>query len=158
MSLTEDALAVERLYPKLYVACHSSHRRVAGVATTLSARECAVLSHLFVDPTVSASCLAKHLGVGRSTMSEVVSRLMAQGFLQSHQHRSDERRRRLCVTAVGIAAMSVVSVLDHEKVATVLSRLTPQERVTAIEGLALLADAAIPARAGDMVRSGRGRS
>ena len=46
----------------------------------------------------------------------------------------------------GIAAMSTASVLDHEKVVAVLSRLTPQERFKAIEGLALLADAAMQLR------------
>ena len=40
----------------------------------------------------------------------------------------------------------VVSVLDEAKVAAVLSRMTPQQRLTAIEGLALLANAAMPSR------------
>lgn len=144
MSLAEDALSVRRLYPKLYVACHSSHGRATGVADALSARDCAVLSHLCVDPALSASRLAKHLGVGRSTLSEVVGRLVEQSFLQSHQDLRDERKRRLTVTPAGVAAMATASVLDHEKVVAVLSRLTPQERFTAIEGLALLASAAMP--------------
>ena len=114
------------------------------MAGTVSARDCAVLSHVYVDPTLSASRLSKHLGVGRSTLSEVVSHLVEQQFLQSHQDPRDERKKRLTVTAAGIAAMSTASVLDHEKVSAVLSRLTPQERLKAIEGLALLADAAMP--------------
>ena len=146
MSLIQDVLSVQRLYPKLYVACHSAHGRAGGVAGSLSARECAVLSHLCIDSTLSASRLAKHLGVGRSTLSEVVGRLVEQRFLLSHQDLRDERKRRLTVTPDGIAAMSATSVLDHERVVAVLSRLTPRERLTAIEGLALLADAAMPLR------------
>lgn len=144
MSLIQDALSVQGLYPKLYVACHSRHGRTTGVVGILSARECAVLSHLYVAPTLAASRLAKHLGVGRSTLSEVVTRLVEQKFLQSQQDQRDERKRRLTVTSAGITAMSTASVLDHEKVVAVLSRLTPQERLAAIEGLALLAKASIP--------------
>lgn len=146
MSLVQDVLSVQGLYPKLYVACHRIHGRATGVADNVSARDCAVLSHLWVDPTLSASRLAKHLGVGRSTLSEVISHLVEQKFLQSHQDHRDERKKRLTVTASGVAAMSTASVLDHEKVVAVLSRLTPQERLKVIEGLALLADAAMQLR------------
>ena len=146
MSLIQDVSSVQRLYPQLYVACHSVHGRAAAVGTALSARECAVLSHLSVDPTLSATSLAKHLGVGRSTLSEIVNRMAGRGYLHSHPDGRDERRNRLTVTSEGIAAMSSVSVLDRAKVAAVLSRLTPQQRLTAIEGLTLLADAAMPSR------------
>ena len=146
MSLIQDVLSVQRLYPKLYVACHSAHGRATGVPGSLSARECAVLSHLCIDPTLSASRLAKHLGVGRSTLSEVVGHLVEQSFLLSHQDRRDERKRRLTVTSAGIASLSEASVLDHGRVVAVLSRLTPRERLTAVKGLSLLADVAMPGR------------
>jgi DNA-binding MarR family transcriptional regulator len=144
MSITEDVWSVQRLYPKLYVACHSIHGRATATAPTWSATECAILSHLCVEPALSASLLAKHLGLARSTLSEFVSRLVDDGHLESHRDERDERRNRLVVTAAGLAAMSSVAVLDQTKLAAVLSRLTPGERARVIDGLALLAQAAVP--------------
>ena len=146
MSLIQDVLAVQRLYPKLYVACHTTHGRSSEGTSSLTARECAVLSHLCIDPTLSATRLAKHLGVGRSTLSDLVGHLVEQRFLQSHHDPHDERKRRLTVLPHGIAAMSAISVLDGHRVGEVLARLTPDERSKAIEGLTLLAEAAMPTR------------
>lgn len=139
MSMQEDTSKVQRLYPLLYVACHAIHGRELERAGTLSARECAVLSHLHAQPSLSASTLAKHLGLARSTLSEVVLRMVELGFLDALRDERDERRKRLVVTDAGQAALSSVEVLDERKLATVLARLTEHERVTVIEGLDLLA-------------------
>ena len=144
MSLIQDVLAVQRLYPKLYVACHTTHGRSNAGTSSLTARECSVLSHLCIDPTLSAARLSKHLGVGRSTLSDVVGHLVEQSFLHSHQDPFDERKMRLTVTPGGMAAMSAISVLDGHRVGEVLARLTPRQRSKAIEGLTLLAEAAVP--------------
>ncbi len=158
MSLIQDVLAVQRLYPKLYVACHTTHGRSSEGTSSVTARECAVLSHLCVDPTLSAARLAKHLGVGRSTLSDVVSHLVEQSFLESRQDPHDERKKRLTVTPDGIAAMSAISVLDSRRVGEVLARLTPDERLKAIEGLALLAEAAMPMHEARHVHGSHARS
>ncbi len=144
MSLIQDVLAIQRLYPKLYVACHTTHGRSSEGISSITARECAVLSHLCIDPTLSAARLARHLGVGRSTLSDLIGRLVEQSFLRSHQDPHDERQMRLTVLPDGIAAMSAISVLDGQRVSEVLARLTPQQRAKAIEGLTLLAEAAMP--------------
>ena len=144
MSLIEDVLAIQRLYPKLYVACHTTHGRSSAGSPSLTARECSVLSHLCIDPTLSAARLTKHLGVGRSTLSDLVGHLVEQSFLHSHQDPFDERKMRLTVTPGGMAAMTAISVLDGDRVGEVLARLTPRQRSKAIEGLTLLAEAAMP--------------
>ena len=152
MSLIQDVLAIQRLYPKLYVACHTTHGRSSEGTSSVTARECAVMSHLCIDPTLSAARLARHLGVGRSTLSDLIGHLVEQNLLQSHQDPHDERKRRLTVTPDGIAAMSAISVLDGRLVGEVLSRLTPHQRSKAIEGLSLLAQAAMPMHAAEPAR------
>ena len=144
MSLIQDVFAIQRLYPKLYVACHTTHGRSSDATSSITARECAVLSHLCIDPTLSAARLARHLGVGRSTLSDLTARMVEQKFLRSLQDPHDERKRRLTVLPEGMAAMSAISVLDGHRVGEVLARLTPLQRSKAIEGLTLLAEAAMP--------------
>ena len=148
MPIDKDVSTVQRLYPLLYVACHTMHGREKQRAGPLSARECAVLSHLYAEPALSAGKLAGHLGIARSTLSEIVARLLGMRYLRSHRDAHDERRKRLVVTEAGLAALSSVSVLDEMKVAAVLSRLTARERAKVIEGFALVAKAAAfrPAR------------
>ena len=141
MRLQDDALAVQRLYPMLYVACLTVHGWETRAAGPLSARECAVLSHLRADPSLSASRLAGHLGVARSTLSEVLAKLLRLRYLESERDFRDERRKRLIVTEDGIGALSSVSVLDRAKVMSALSRLTPREREKVLEGLTLLSKA-----------------
>lgn len=145
MPLDEHVSAVQRLYPLLYVACHAVHGRQAEPVGGLSARQCAVLSHLIAQPNLSATEMAQHLGLARSTLSEVVLRLVELRYLDSHADQRDERKRRLVLTEAGRKALSSVSVLDEAKVAAVLSRLTSHERETAVKGLALLARAAASA-------------
>ena len=145
MSLDEHVSAVQRLYPMLYVACHAVHGRQTEPAGGLSARQCAVLSHLVSQPDLSATEMSRHLGLARSTLSEVVLRLVELRYLDSRADKRDERKRRLVLTEAGRRALSSVSVLDEARVAAVLSRLTSRERERAIEGLALLAKASATA-------------
>ncbi len=136
--MTDAVRRVQRAYPQLYLACHVEHttrRRDHG----LSDRDSSVLAHLDELSPVRAGALARHLGVGPSTVTEAIDRLEAAGLA--------ERRRKgrtvdLRITRAGIAYMQAGSVLDAERVAAMIAAVPARQRAAAVRGIELLAQAA----------------
>jgi len=125
------------------MACHTDHVRAASNEAQLSARDSTILAHLSVDELTSPSKLAKHLKITLSTVSEATAKLEELGYVKCERDQNDERKQRLRLTAKGIGAMRKSSVLDFEKVGKLLSRLSEGDRKKAIEGMTLLARAAV---------------
>lgn len=129
---------IQRAYPQLYLACHVEHttrRRGHG----LSDRDSSLLAHLDELAPVTAGSLAKHLGVGPSTLTEAIDRLEALELV--------ERIRRgrtvdLRITQTGIAAMQQASVLDTDRLAALVDAVPARQRAAAVRGIELLAIAA----------------
>jgi DNA-binding MarR family transcriptional regulator len=140
--MNHDVLEVQILYPKIYLACHTRHERAQSSEVKLSARDSSILAHLAGGEFKSQAKLAKHLSITPATLSETLARLVSLGYVSTRPDPDDERRNRLALTQKGVRALSVASVLDARKVERLLSRLAPKERVRAIEGLRLLANAA----------------
>ena len=129
---------IQRAYPQLYLACHVDHttrRREHG----LSDRDASVLAHLDELAPVTAGALAKHLGVGPSTVTEAIDRLEAKGLVERARK---GRTVQLRITASGIAYMQASSVLDTQKVAALVAAIPARDREAAVRGLDLLAAAA----------------
>lgn len=138
-----DVLAVIRAYPQIYLACHVEHRSRANSPTGLTAREAGILAHVD-DPAGSGPArLARHLGVAPSTLSAALARLAGQGMLTLDDDPGDARRRRVRLTAKGRAALVSGSVLDPARLAAVLGGMDAQARRRAVDGLGLLAAAAL---------------
>lgn len=129
------------LYPRVYFACHTRHVADPRRNRVLSAHQATVLDHLDeIEPT-GLLTLAAHMGVTASTMSLTVDRLARGGYVVRSRDPKDGRRVNLLLTRAGVRIKSEKSVLDPERVRFVLDQLTPEERKTAIQGLALLARA-----------------
>jgi MarR family transcriptional regulator, organic hydroperoxide resistance regulator len=133
---------VQTCYPQIYLACHTRHRRAATSPHGLSAKDSSLLAHLDERRPVTPSDLARHLGVGRSTMSAAIKRLRALGYVDVEASEGDGRTVLLRLARKGATAMRETSVLEPARVARVLALLKPAARRRALEGLALLADAA----------------
>ena len=137
----EQVAAVQRDYPKIYLACHTRHvRRRSG--SQLTPQESTLLAHLSVDAPVRAAELARHLGVGASTLSAALKRLVAMGFITRAPDERDQRAVGLRLSRLGASAMQASSVLDPARVARMLRQLSADERRQALDGLSLLARAA----------------
>lgn len=129
---------IQRAYPQLYLACHVEHttrRRGHG----LSERDATVLAHLDELSPVSSGALARHLGIGASTMTEAVDHLESLGLA--------ERRRKgrtvwLHITRTGVEQMRATSVLDADRLAALVARVPARQREAAVRGIELLAAAA----------------
>src|SRR5687768_1985051 len=136
-----DVVSVQRCYPQIYLACHTRHQRRRANAASLTAQESSLLAHLSAETPTRAATLAKHLGVGASTLSAAVKRLTALGYIARNRDDADGRAVSLHLSAQGAKAMQAGSVLDTRRVATMLAHLNDKDRTRAIEGLALLAEA-----------------
>ncbi|MBI3714692.1 MAG: winged helix-turn-helix transcriptional regulator [Betaproteobacteria bacterium] len=134
--------AVQRAYPKIYLACHAEHVKAKSNEFRLSARDSSILAHLEPRRPQTANALAVHLGVRASTFSAAIKRLVALGYVNRRADPNDRRAAQLTLSALGAKAMSATSVLDAARVANLLSQLTPSERTAAVAGLSLLAEGA----------------
>ena len=135
-------LDVQRLYPQIYVACHTDHVRAASTPWRISSQDASILVHLDCDVGVTPRQLAAHLGIVASTMSAAIARLSKLGYLTSEPLARDHRQRELRLTDRGAEAIAATSVLDANRTRAMLKRLTPADRKAAIRGLTLLASAA----------------
>jgi DNA-binding MarR family transcriptional regulator len=138
----DDVFEIQRLYPQIYIACHTDHVRAASTKWRISSQDASILVHLDRQSGLSPRALAAHLGVAPSTLSAAISRLSELGYLTSEPNEVDRRKRELRLTARGAEAIASTSVLDGERVRALLKKLKPEERKIALHGLALLAQAA----------------
>src|SRR5215216_2756911 len=138
----DDVFEVQRLYPQIFVACHTDHVRAASTKWRISSQDASILVHLDRDSGLSPRALAAHLGVAPSTLSASIARLAELGYLTSEPNKTDRRKRELRLTTRGAEAIASTSVLNAERVRALLKKLKPAERKAALNGLSLLARAA----------------
>jgi DNA-binding MarR family transcriptional regulator len=136
--LTRDVL---RHYPQVYLACHLEHTRARTNRHRLTDKDVVLLGHLDEAAPIHAGRLARHLGVGSSTLSAQIQRLEQQGHLTRTPDPRDRRNVDLRLTTRGAEAMATTSILDPGRVTALLAQLSPSERTLAVGGLALLARA-----------------
>jgi DNA-binding MarR family transcriptional regulator len=139
----DPARAIQRYYPQIYFACHVDHVRKASTAHALSSHDSGVLSHLDEARAIAPSALARHIGVVPSTFSAQLERLVDLGYVTRARSGSDRRRWELRLTEKGSRALAATSVLDGRRVERLLAHLSPRDRARAVEGMGLLAGAAL---------------
>jgi len=137
----DAVLAVQRLYPQVFLACHARHVRRRSTPFGLTEQESSVLAHLDVRAGMRPRDLAAHLGVAPSTLSATLARLSRLGCVARDRSALDGRAAELRLTPRGVEAMQSTSVLDRARLVDALARLTARERTRAVAGLALLARA-----------------
>jgi DNA-binding MarR family transcriptional regulator len=140
--LTAAVRAVQIAYPQIYLACHTRHTRARSSAFRLSARDSSLLVHLDETHPTRPAALARHMGVGASTMSAALRRLESLGYITRTTPATDRRGAELRLTAKGAEALSATSVLEAARVEALLRTLTPADRTRAVDGLTLLGRAA----------------
>jgi DNA-binding MarR family transcriptional regulator len=137
-----DVRLVQTCYPQIYLACHTRHTRAASSPQQLSPRDSTLLAHLDEKRPTTPSVLARHLGVGGPTISAAVKRLVRLGYIEQERDPDDARSVRLRLGQKGAAAMRDSSVLEPARVRRMLEKLAPGDRRAALNGLAVLAEAA----------------
>lgn len=151
-----DFDSVLRAYGRIHAACRARHVRDPRGGRLLTARQASILSHLdAVDPTMVGE-LAEHVGVTASTMSITLRRLEGSGYVRRDRDPADRRAMNVRLTEAGVRMKESSTMLDPQRVAAMLAALSPGDRVDAVRGLRLLADAAdaLLSGTGTAVRTG----
>lgn len=138
VSATHARLILD-LYPRIFLACHTGHRRDPESRKVLSDSQASLLDHLDEVNSLRLTDLARHLGITPSSASLAVSRLAARGYIARSKSSGDGREVHLRLSPAGRRVRDAQEVLDPRLVRRLVSRLGPREQIRAIEGLALLA-------------------
>jgi len=138
MSATHARVILD-LYPRIFLACHTGHRRDPESRKVLSDSQASLLDHLDEVESIRMTDLARHLGITPSSASLAVSRLVARGYVARSKSPGDGREVRLRLSPAGRRVRDAQEVLNPALVQRLVSRLGPREQVRAIEGLSLLA-------------------
>ncbi len=148
MQFPDGVGLVLRDYPRIYFACHRRHTRDPLTGDLVSLRHVQLLDHLDETESLSLGELADHLGVTPSTTSIAIDRLAKRGYVSRTPDAVDRRRVHLRLTPAGARVCAAHSVLDPALVDAMIAALPADDRRRALDGLELLARAAVAASGG----------
>lgn len=107
--------------------------------TGLTQRQYAVLMAAERNEGASQIELVRLTGIDRSTLADLIARLMAQGYLQARRGREDGRTNAVKLTAAGRRALRAAEPGAGEADKLVLAAIPARHRKAFIEALASLA-------------------
>jgi DNA-binding MarR family transcriptional regulator len=135
-----DADIVLRAVPRILLACRA--RVVSDGEIRVSAHQGRILEQLDLEDPTMVTELAASMGVTPSTMSLNLKRLREAGLVVCERDPDDRRVMDVRLTEAGERAKAALQLLDVERAEEMLAGLWPEDRRRALEGLAVLADAA----------------
>jgi DNA-binding MarR family transcriptional regulator len=114
----------------------------AWLETELTMAQLKTLSLLHARGRASGREVARALGVGPSAVSQLVDRLVGEGYVQREEDRDDRRVTWLVPTARGRAAIEQMVGTRREGFAAVIAALPAEQRAPVAAALDALAAAA----------------
>ena len=105
----------------------------------MTENQSSVLDHLDSVRPTTVSKLAEHMGVGRSTMSITVARLVRGGYIARRPGKQDRRTTELTLTPTGKRIQEQNSVLNPQLARRMLKMMDPAEAERALAGMECLA-------------------
>jgi DNA-binding MarR family transcriptional regulator len=104
----------------------------------LTHRQFTVLSAVDVFEGKSQTELVKVTGIDRSTLADLVARLMSQGYVQRRRTKEDARTNSVRLTPVGRKALKAAQAGADSVDKMMLSLVSASDRRTVLECLALI--------------------
>ena len=101
----------------------------------LTPRQYAILASVAQNPDISQTGLVEQTGVDRSTLADIVRRLVKKGLLQRKRTRRDARMYAVRLTPKGTAALSAIKPAAARVDQRLLSVLATGQRGDFIEAL-----------------------
>lgn len=100
----------------------------------------AVLVTVYQNPGLNQTHLVDRTGIDRSTIAEMIDRMVARGYIERKRDAADQRVNTLWATNAGIAALeacvdAALAVQDK-----ILAPVPPERRTALLKALALLAE------------------
>ncbi|MDX2406778.1 winged helix DNA-binding protein [Streptomyces microflavus] len=112
------------------------------VSEEITSPQFAVLNALVADPGLDQRTVGERVGLDRSTIAEVISRLDRRGLLGKVRDPEDGRRFLLRATDEGIGTHRKVSLRTARMNQVFLAPLAPEEQALFLQLLRRVADAA----------------
>jgi DNA-binding MarR family transcriptional regulator len=106
----------------------------------LTPRQYTVLLAVEQNDGISQTALVKLTGIDRSTLADLVARLMAQGYLQRRRSKDDGRTNSLRNTALGKKQLKSAQPGAEEVDRLIIAKIPPAHRKSFVEALSVLAD------------------
>jgi len=142
MTVTRDGKQFSRSPSHLLkrAAQFSSHIYMGEVGKSgLTHRQFTVLLAVDNNDGKSQTELVKLTGIDRSTLADLVARLMAQGYLQRRRTKDDGRTNAIRITAVGKKMLKMAQPGAEEVDRQLLSLIATADRKPFLDNLAVLA-------------------
>jgi DNA-binding MarR family transcriptional regulator len=117
------------------------HAEAAG-PKGLTQRQYTLLSAASLSEGQTQSQLVRATGIDRSTLAELVSRMLAKGLLERERSATDARANAVRLSASGVAALGEASGPAASADARLLSLLSPKKRESLMKLLGALVAAA----------------
>jgi len=129
-------------YPAIYLACHRDHTWADEAGNSLTEKQASVLNRLDATRPTPLSKLAEHMGVGCSTTSTTVARLVRAGYIVRKPGTQDRRTAGLSLTPLGKRIQAENTVLNPQLVRRMFKLMAPAEAERAPAGMESMAQAA----------------
>lgn len=100
----------------------------------------AVLVTVYQNPGLNQTHLVDRTGIDRSTIAEMIDRMVARGYVERKRDAADQRVNTLWATAAGIAALEACVDAAMAAQDRILAPVPPEKRAALLEALALLAE------------------
>jgi DNA-binding MarR family transcriptional regulator len=101
----------------------------------LTPRQYAILACVQHNPDISQTGLVEQTGVDRSTLADIVRRLVKKGLLQRKRTRRDARMYAVRLTAKGLSALGSVKPVAAKVDQRILSALKSDQRGDFLQAL-----------------------
>jgi DNA-binding MarR family transcriptional regulator len=115
------------------------HTEAAG-SSGLTQRQFAVLAAAGGADGLSQSELVRATGIDRSTLADLVARMLGKGLLQRERSASDARANTVRLSSAGRAALEKTATPAAAADAKLLGLLAPKKREAFLKSLAVLAE------------------
>lgn len=142
MTVNKDVKQLTRSPSQLLkrAAQFSNHIYMGEVGKSgLTHRQYTVLLAVDANDGKSQTELVKITGIDRSTLADLVARLLAQGYLQRRRTKDDGRTNSIRITAVGKKMLKTALPGADEVDRQLLSLIAASERKSFVDNLVILA-------------------
>ena len=100
----------------------------------------AVLVTIYQNPGLNQTHLVDKTGIDRSTIAEMIDRLVARGYIERKRDTGDQRVNTLWATVAGVAALEACIDAAMAAQEEILAPVPPDKRAALLEALVLLAE------------------
>jgi DNA-binding MarR family transcriptional regulator len=100
----------------------------------------AALLSVYQNPRISQVRLVALTGIDRSTLADLVDRLVSRGLIERRRYDGDQRVNALSITPAGQAALEACLSAVEAVQARILEPIAPERRASLLEALALIGD------------------